>query len=179
MAKLEYYFDMETTGTDFDKGEIITIQWQRLSGYTGESWGELNILKCWESSEEDILRKFNPNLICKPFDFIFVGKNLFFDFCMLNERLKKYGLGEIDLRCLNQRVSLDLKPMLVIMNGGNFRGYDKVLPKTNPTTNDTIPQLYAEKKYPEIIKYIEDETKDFIKAYQIFKREMPKLKQYL
>jgi hypothetical protein len=98
---------------------------------------------------------------------------------MLNERLKKYALGELDLLCLNRRVSLDLKPILVIMNGGNFKGYDKVLPKTNPTTNDTIPQLYAEKKYPEIIKYIEDETKDFIKAYQIFKREMPKLKQYL
>ena len=175
----EYYFDIETTGTDFDKAEIITIQWQRLNGFTGETFGELNILKCWDSSEEDVLKKFYPNLTCKPFDFIFVGKNLFFDFCILNERLKHYGIGEIDLRCLNQRVSLDIKPILVIMNGGNFKGYDKVLPKTNPTTNDTIPKLYCEKKYPEIIKYIEDETKDFIKSYQVFKKELPKLKSCL
>ena len=131
----EYYFDIETTHFDFDKAEIITIQWQRLNGFTGEPLDKINILKAWESSEEDILKQFYPNLKCNPFDFIFVGKNLFFDFCVLNERLKHYGLGEIDLRCLHERVSLDIKPILVIMNDGRFRGYDKVMPKTNPTTN--------------------------------------------
>ena len=100
---------------------------------------------------------------------------------MLNERLKHFKLGEIDLRCLFQRVSLDIKPILVVMNvnDGNFKGYDKVLPKTNPTTNDMIPKLYSEKKYPEIIKYIEDETKDFIKSYKVLKKELPKLKSLL
>ena len=98
---------------------------------------------------------------------------------MLNERLQHYGSGEIDLRCLNERVSLDVKPILVIMNDGSFKGYDKVLPKTNPTVNDTIPKLYQEKKYSEIVKYIEDEARDFAKAYQIFKEKIPPLKQYL
>ena len=174
----EYYFDMETTGINFDKDEIITIQWQELDRYTGMPIGELHVLKRWESSEEDILKKFCPNLTCYHWDFIFIGKNLFFDFCMLNERLKHFGLGEIDLRCLNQRVSLDIKPILVMINNG-FMGYDKVLTKTNPTTNDMIPKLYSEKKYPEIIKYIQDETKDFIKSYQVFKKELPKLKSLL
>jgi hypothetical protein len=36
----EYYFDVETTGKNFDKDEIITIQWQRLN-FSGESVGEL------------------------------------------------------------------------------------------------------------------------------------------
>jgi hypothetical protein len=175
----EYYFDIETTGVDFDKDEIITIQWQRLNGFTGEPIGELEILKRWDSSEEEIIKAFLPNLTCRPFDFIFIGKNLFFDFCLLNERLKHFGLGEIDLRCLHERVSLDIKPILVLMNDGNFKEYDKVLPKTNPTTNDMIPQLYRERRYPEIIQYIKDETKDFIKAYQIFKKEIPRLKQLL
>lgn len=175
----EYYFDTETTGFDFDNDEIITIQWQRLSGFTGEAIGELNILKRWESSEEEILKQFLPNLNCRPFDFIFIGKNLFFDFCMLNERLKHYGLGEIDLRCLHERVNLEIKPILVIMNDGSFKGYDRVIPKTNPTTNDMIPRLFEEKKYSEIEKYIEDETKDFIKVYQMFKKEIPLLKKYL
>ena len=170
---------METTGINFDKDEIITIQWQELDGYTGKPIGKLNILKRWDSSEEEILKKFQPNLTCYLWDFIFIGKNLFFDFCMLNERLKHFKLGEIDLRCLNQRVSLDIKPILVLINDGNFKGYDKVLPKTNPTTNDIIPKLFSEKKYPEIIKYIEDETKDFIKSYQVFKKELPKLKANL
>jgi len=175
----EYYFDVETTHFDFDKAEIITIQWQRLNGFTGEPFGEINILKSWDSSEEDILKQFLPNLKCKPFDFIFIGKNLFFDFCVLNERLQHYGLGEIDLRCLNERVSLDIKPILVIMNGGNFKGYDKVMPKTNPTTNDMIPKLFGEKKYADIVKYIEDEAKDFTKAYQIIKTDIAKLKNHL
>lgn len=175
----EYYFDTETTGTDFDKDEIITIQWQEVDRFTGKPIGELKILKRWESSEEEIIKAFLPKLSCYPFDFVFVGKNLSFDFCMLNERLKHFGLGEIDLRCLHERASLEIKPILVIMNDGSFKGYDKVLPKTNPTTNDMIPQLYREGKYPEIIRYIKDEADDFIKAYQIFKKEIPRLKQLL
>lgn len=175
----EYYFDMETTGFDFDKDEIITIQWQRLNGFTGEPIGELTILKRWESSEEEILKIFIPHLKCKPFDFIFVGKNLLFDFCLLDKRMKHYDLGEFDIRCLHERASLDLKPILVMMNNGDFKGYDKMLPKTNPLTNDKIPQLFREGKYPEIVQYIKDETNDFIKAYQILKKEVPLLAKLL
>jgi hypothetical protein len=175
----EYYFDMETTGIDFDKDEIITIQWQELDRLTGEPIGELTILKRWESSEEEIIKAFHPNLTCYHWDFIFIGKNLFFDFCMLNERLKHFRLGEIDLRCLNERVSLDVKPILVIMNSGNFIGYDKVLPKTNPLTNDKIPQLFREGRYPEIVQYIKDEASDFVKAYKVFKKELPSLTKHL
>ena len=171
----EYYFDTEATGFDFDKDEIITIQWQRLNGFTGEPIGELTMLKRWESSEEEIIKTFIPNLKCRPFDFIFVGKNLLFDFSLLNQRMKHYNLGEIDLRCLHERVSLDIKPILVMMNNGNFTGYDKVLPKTNPLTNYQIPQLFREGEYPEIVQYVKDETNDFIKAYRTLKKEMPRL----
>ena len=175
----EYYFDIETTDKDFDKAEIISIQWQRLNGFTGESIDKINILKRWDSSEQDILKKFYPNLTCRPFDFIFVGKNLYFDFCILNERLQHYGLGKIDLRCLNERVSLDIKPILILMNDGRFKGYDKIMPKTNPTTNNMIPKFFEEKKYAEIVRYIEDEAKDFTKAYQIIKKDIAQLKNRL
>lgn len=170
---------METSGFNFDTDEIWTIQWQRLNGFTGEPIGDLNILKRWESSEEEIIKTFLPNLRCKPFDFIFVGKNLLFDFCLLNQRMKNFSLGEIDLRCLYGRASLDIKPILVIMNNGSFIGYDKVLPKTIPLTNDKIPQLLVEKKYDEVIQYIKDEANDFTKVYQVFKREMPSLTKHL
>lgn len=170
---------METTGTNFDVDEIITIQWQRLNGFTGEPIGDLNILKSWESSEKKILTAFLPNLRCKPFDFIFIGKNLLFDFCLLNQRMKHYNLGDFDLRCLYDRVSLDIKPILVMINNGNFKGRDKVLPKTNPIPNEEIPQLFQEGKYSQITQYIKDETEDFIRAYQIFKRELPFLRNRL
>ena len=164
---------------DYDADEVITIQWQRLDGFTGEPMGELNILKKWESSEKKILESFLPNLKCRPFDFIFIGKNLLFDFCLLNERMKKYELGEFDIRCLDERCSLDLKPILVLMNKGNFKGYDKILPKTNPLTNDKIPMLFKEGRFPEIVQYIKDEAADFIKAYQALKKEMPTLTKLL
>jgi len=99
-------------------------------------------------------------------------------FCARYERLEHFGLGEIDLRCLNERVSLDIKPILVMMNNG-FTGYDKVLPKTNPITDDMIPTFYGDGKYAEIIKYAEDEAKDFIKAYQTLKQKMPSLRSLL
>jgi uncharacterized protein YprB with RNaseH-like and TPR domain len=60
----EYYFDIETTGFDFDKDELITIQWQRVNGFTGEPIGELNILKRWEymvNGEKEILTAFKKN----------------------------------------------------------------------------------------------------------------------
>jgi hypothetical protein len=173
----EYYFDIETTGIDFDTSEIITIQWQELDRVTGEPIGNLNILKRWESSEAQILKTFQPKLECNRWNFVFIGKNLFFDFCMLNERLNHFGLGEIDLRCLNDRVSLDIKPILVLVNDGGFIGYEKIIPKTNPITGDMIPTFYMNGKYAEIIKYIEDEAEDFIKAYQILKKEIPSLKR--
>ncbi|MFH0748319.1 MAG: hypothetical protein V1915_00110 [Candidatus Bathyarchaeota archaeon] len=169
----EYYFDMETTGIDFDKDEILTIHYQRLNGFTGEPMGKLEILKSWESSEKEVLETCAPNLSCRPFDFIFIGKNLLFDFCMLSHRMKHHSLGEIDLRCIYNRVSLDIKPILAIMNNGNFVGYDKVLPKTNPVRNEEVPQFLREGKYPQIIQYINDEAEDFTKAYHVFKRELP------
>ena len=175
----EYYFDTETTGLNPQKDKIITIQWQRVNGFTGEPIGDLQILKEWESSEEEILKKFLPILKCKPFDFILVGKSLLFDFAFLSNKLEKYGLGKLDLYYWHERVSLDIKPILVMINEGNFIGYDRVLDKTGDLAKVNVPQLYKEEKYPEIIKYIEEETRVFLKAYQIFKKEMPSLAKHL
>lgn len=175
----EYYFDVETTGIDFEKDKIITIQWQEL-GFSGEPVGELNILKSWESSEKDILQKFFPNLICSPpWNFIFIGKNMGFDFSMLSQRLKHYDIGKFDLCCLQERFTLDIKPLLILLNSGRFSGYHKLLPKTNPTENKDIPDLYNSGKFDEIIQYIVDEAKDFTDVFQHLKKEIPRLKEQL
>ncbi len=183
LVLVEYYFDIETTGFHFDKDEIITIQWQELDRYTGESVGALNILKRWEyenqdTAEREMIKEFIPKLELYNWDFIFIGKNLAFDFCMLDGRMRHYDLGKIDLEFLHRKIILDIKPILVMMNGA-FKGYNKIIPNTNPTENREIPLLYKKKKYAEILQYIEDETKDFIKAYQILKKELPKLTKLL
>jgi len=174
----EYYLDTETTGLNPLEDRIITIQWQQLSGFTGEPIGQLNILKEWESSEREILKTFLPHLKTeKPFDFIMVGKNLLFDFMFLSHRSKKYGMNGLDMQYFHNRVSLDLKPILVLINKGNFKGYDRVLDKTGSLAKIDVPALYKEGRHSEIIKYVRDEAEVFIKAYQILKKEMPKLEK--
>lgn len=180
----EYYFDMETTGFNFDKDEIITIQWQKISGFTGEPIGELNILRRWEyeneeKAEKEMIKVFIPNLNCRRWDFIFIGKNLAFDFCMLDRRMRHYGLGDFNLQHFYDKAIIDIKPILVIINNGKFIGYNKLIPKTNPIENKEISELYRQEKYDQIIQYIQDEAKDFIKAYQTLKREIPKLRTLL
>ena len=169
---------METTGINFHKDEIITIQWQEL-GFTGEPIGELTILKNWESSEKDILETFLPKIQSNPFSFILVGKNLMFDFCFLSQKLNKYNLFEFDFSCLYSRILIDLKPLLIIMNKGRVAGYNKIIPQTNPISGDQIPQLFKNKEYAKILGYIEDEANDFIGAYQITKKELTKIKNLI
>lgn len=176
LSLVEYYFDMETTGLKPEHDKIITIQTQKLVGRTGEPIGEIDILKEWESSEKDIIEKMIPLFTCEnPFDFIVVGKNLLFDFMFLTQRAKKHGLKGLDMRCFYNRASIDLKPVLVMINNGNFRGYDKVLDKKGKLANVKVPSLYKEKKYAEIIQYIKDEAKVFINAYQKMRKKMPSL----
>jgi len=176
---VEHYFDMETTGLAPEKDKIITIQIQRLVGRTGEPIDEIEIFKEWESSEKGIIKKVLPLLTCEnPFSFIIVGKNLLFDFMFLKERAKKYGLRGLDLRCVYNRAFTDLKHVLVMINEGNFRGYNKILKETK-ITNEQIRELYEEEEYEEIIEYIKEEAKIFTDAYRKLRKKMPPLAKHL
>jgi len=177
---VEHYFDVETTGLDPKHDKVITIQIQRLEGRTVEPIGEMEILKEWESSEKEIIKKVMPFLTCEnPFDFIIIGKNLMFDFMFLSERAERYGLKGIDLACLHDRAFLDLKHILVLINDGRFRGYDSLL-KKGKHANVDIPKLYKQKeKRNEIIEYVKEEAKTFIEVYRKLKKEMPSLTKIL
>ncbi len=108
-----------------------------------------------------------------------VGKSLLFDFMFLSHRAKKCGLNGLDLQYFDNRVFLDLKPILVMINKGSFKGYDRVTDKEGSLAKVDVPKLYEEGKYPEIIKYIEKEAEIFTTAYQILKKEMPSLRKLL
>ena len=175
---VEYYFNIETTGLNPLDDKIITIQIQKLVGRTGEAFGKLKIFKEWESSEKEIIKKIMPKLTSSnPFDFIIVGKDLLFDFMFLGKRAEKYELGQLDLISLNKRVFTDIKHVLVLINKGNFRGYNKLLTKGR-TKGAKIPLLYEQKKYDEIIRHLEIKTQTFIDAYKMLRTRMPSLASY-
>jgi len=175
----KYYFDMETTGFNPSEDKIITIQFQKLDRSTGEPIGDLKILKEWESSEKEILTEFLPYVTRYIWDFIMIGNNLLFEFSFLTYRAKKHGLHNFDIRHWYDRAWIDLKPILIMINEGEFIGYPDLLVKTGDVSGGDIPGLYNDKQWPEIVKYIQDEAEGFIKAFKILNMEMPSLSEKL
>lgn len=175
----EYYLDIETNAKgskpDIENDEILTIQYQELDSRTGETRGELKILKSWESSEKTILENFHS--IYQPndlFSFIPIGMNLIFDFFMLHMRWKRIDI-EVSLKNLiYDHPYIDIKPILVILNRGSFKGasLEKFIGKKD--SGAKIPKWYAEGNYDAIERYIRDEAERFIQFYQRLIEVIPK-----
>jgi len=170
---LEYYTDLETTGLNPEEDKILTLQYQPLDK-EGNTIGDLVILKEWEIGEEELIKRFL--YIFKKWEFIPVGMNLAFDFKFLFSKIKKYTGKEIDLNELGNIPHLDIKPILVLMNGGNFKGA-KLSNFTSKGQNGiAIPEYYKNKEYNKIIGYVEKEADEFIKFYKYLKQNLVLLK---
>ena len=170
---MEYYTDIETNDLNPETGKIITLQYQPLDK-EGNPTGDLVILKEWEIGEEELIKRFL--YIFKKWEFIPVGMNLAFDFKFLFAKIKKYTGKEIDLNELGNIPHLDIKPILVLMNGGNFKGA-KLSNFTSKGQNGiAIPEYYKNKEYGKIIGYVEKEADEFIKFYKYLKQNLVLLK---
>jgi hypothetical protein len=181
-----YYFDIETVplvrftedeqaSFDPSKSKIITIQYQELDSKTGNPISDLTILKEWQSSssEEAIVTKFKEVFIDNGiWSFIPVGNNLLFEYRFLKYKLKQYC--NLDRLYLGHRPMIDLKHILIILNGGRFRGCAELVGKSHRARN--MPQWYASKNYDIIEEYIIEEAKNFAAVYSILKKEVPKLR---
>ncbi len=174
----DYYFDIETNPSgqkpDFANDEILTIQFQRLDSRTGEKEGDLTILKSWESSEKDILKRFysifSPEEVWK---FVPIGCNLSFDFFSLLYRWRRIGIEVQPKILFSEHPYIDIKSILVIFNRGSFTGaaLGKFIGKQYSGLK--VSEWYAEKDYAAIEGYIEDETEGFIKLYQFLVQRLP------
>ena len=179
----EYYFDIETVplepfrgqekaGTIPSKSKIVTIQYQQLHSVTGNPIGQLQILKEWELGEQAMIEQFKKIYLDKGvWSFIPVGNNLAFEAQFMKSKLKQYC--NLDGLRLGHRPMIDLKHVLVIANGGKFEGYSRFLGKSGLAKN--MENWYYTQNYDAILQYIRKETEDFVKAYSLLKKEMPKI----
>ncbi len=155
----EYYFDIETLGTDPQEDKIITIQYQKLEN--GEPVEDLVILKEWESGEGDIVKQILDMQLLEPgWDFLPIGNRLRFDLIFIIEKATQYGLldwkpGDIKYYFFN-KPTMDIAPILVMMNDLKFLG-SGVDNFTKKRKGSIVPVHYSKQEYDEIIKYIEVE----------------------
>ena len=154
----------------------MTIQFQRLGSRAGRKEDDLTILKSWESSENAILKEFyNIFQPSKPFKFIPIGMDLNFEFFMLHNRWKRIGL-DVPLRLLiYEHPYIDIKPILVILNAGSFKGASLEKFTEKKDSGAKVPEWYAKRDYTAIEKYIRDEAEGFIRFYQRLKGEIPRV----
>lgn len=161
-----FYFDIETTGLNPDEDEIISIQYMKIALHNGQSEGPLEILTTWTENfrEENILKTIAPKITSSnPFTFVPVGNNLDFEFKFLASKFNKYFGTKISSAFFHSRPSIDLKPLMVLLNGGRFKGYHHILNKS--TAGAIVPVWYRNKEYAKIVDYIKNEALVFVKFY--------------
>lgn len=176
MAK--YYFDIETYGPNLAPSpftdKIITIQYQPLDDITGEATGELTILKEWESSEAEILKKLWPML--KKWEFIMVGNNLGYERRFLIEKARQYGWFNLNEYQLNYEFPcIDLQSVFVVLNKGQFRGSGMHNFTEKKMDGSKIKGWYEKGEYKEIESYVKNEAEGFIKFYSDLCKKLPEL----
>lgn len=161
-----YYLDVETTGLNPNKDEIITIQYQKIALDTGSPEDSLKVLKQWKDpeGEKGIIGKILPLITStNPFQFVPVGNNLNFEFAFIASKIRKYFKLDIDPLYFHSRPHIDLKPVMILLNGGRFKGYHHILNKVG--NGSSVPNWFRNQEYDKIMDYVLDEAGAFTSFY--------------
>ena len=92
-----------------------------------------------------------------------------------NQKLKQHLGREFTLEDIKNRPWLDLKHIIVLANGGTFKGASLERFSSKATGGNVIREYYTSKNYGKIEEYINNETESLLEVLQQIIRNMPKL----
>ena len=155
-----YYLDIETEGEDPQQDRIVSIQYRQLSDDLVPV-GSFQIMVEWEWGEKQIIQMIlNKGVLEPTWDFVPVGNRLRFDLTFLIERATKWKLLDWDAAKLKYfwftKPLLDLQPVLVLMNAGQFTG-SSLGAFARKDSGGKVPTLFRQGRVKEIIEYITQE----------------------
>lgn len=135
----------------------MSVQYRQL-GDVFEPIGPLHILVEWERGEKQIVQTIMEKGILDPtWDFVPVGNRLRFDLTFLVERATKWNLRSWDTAQLKvfwyTKPFLDLQPVLVLMNRGQFVG-SSLQRFADKESGSKVPILHRQGRYAEIVEYV-------------------------
>jgi hypothetical protein len=168
----EYYFDVATTGTDPAQHEVLAVGLQPLQG--SRPMGPLSILTQWEyGGERGLLQAVYRSDVfaVASFDYVLVGPNLLrFDLPFLMERMDGLGVRPwpraVATRYLAEKPSLDLRSVLVLLNGRRFDGSGLQNFSRRPIIpGEEVPKMWARKDYRGIETYMRQHAEAFLEIY--------------
>ncbi|MFY3740584.1 MAG: hypothetical protein HMLIMOIP_001025 [Candidatus Nitrosomirales archaeon] len=136
---------------------------------------KLVIAKEWDydCSEIKVLKWLKALLIDSPlWKFVPVGNNLVFDLSFIAARMRMYFHVDLLMQLLN-RPFIDLRHVLVMINGGRFRNYSRMIGKEEFGSN--VPVWYQNGQYEKIVDYVEMDARAFVRTYSMLKRNLPTL----
>jgi len=173
-----HYLDIETTGLDPRRCEILTIQYQPVAP-GGRPGGPLTVLRAWESSEAEILRTFCGTTRffdrSDPWAFFPTGFNLGFEYRFLQTRMQRHGIDlALPWDWAHDKPSLDLHPVAVLMNGGRFKGSSLERFSRKPTSGHSIIEHVARRDWAAVDRYVQWETEAFFELLGHLHRTMPR-----
>jgi len=138
----------------------VSIQYRQLSDDLVPV-GSFQIMVEWEWGEKQIIQMIlNKGVLEPTWDFVPVGNRLRFDLTFLIERATKWKLLDWDAAKLKYfwftKPLLDLQPVLVLMNAGQFTG-SSLGAFARKDSGGKVPTLFRQGRVKEIIEYITQE----------------------
>lgn len=134
---------------------------------------KLIILSRKDFSEEEILIQIYSLFKRNKPDWwlrIPVGNSLLYDFELINTRQETLGLKDLPKIKTWDTPHIDLKYTAILMNKGNFKGYQHIFAKTDESKN--IPTWFEDKQFDKIHNYIEREFLGFLSAYKTMQKKL-------